>query len=207
MTATLTATLTATRSRRRDLALVAGVPLLWAVVLLLHPTGDPTEVFDVIQDEHSAWMFVHLTTVAFIPLMAVVVHHLLRGVESTPARISRWAMPAFITTYGAFEALMGLGTGIIVGSAHAADPARADLLQDFMDSGWIRLVEQLGTLSLGVMLVGAAFALRRAGRIGPWNVAAIFVAAAPISFHVPPFGQVGLVLFVAAVLPALGRPG
>ena len=197
-------TTTTARSRRADVALVLGVPLLWAVVLLFHPTGDPEKALEVIRADHGAWMFVHVTMVAFIPLMAVAVHRLVRGVDSTPARISRWAMPLFVAAYGAFEALMGLATGILAGTADGADdPARAEMVQDLMHSRVLANLERVGSLAWGVVLVAAAFALRRAHRIGPWSVTGFVVAAPLIAVHAPPFGPVGLAVFVAAALPAL----
>ena len=49
-------------------------------------------------------------------------------------------------------------------------------------------------------MIGAAVALRRAYRLG-WAPLALMVLAIPlIALHEPPFGPVGLVMFVGAVL-------
>ena len=59
-------------------------------------------------------MAVHIGMLFFIPLIAVVIYLLLRGVEGTAARVGRWALVPFVVFYGAFETLIGLGNGILV---------------------------------------------------------------------------------------------
>ena len=66
------------------------------------------------QDQVTAWLVVHLGMVVFIPLMAGVVYLLVRGIESTAARVCRIALVLFVVSYGAWEALVGIGTGILV---------------------------------------------------------------------------------------------
>jgi len=214
MTATLSQPLTATtapresrRSRRAELALILGVPVAWALLLLAHPTGDTT-IYDAVHDRLTAWQAVHLGMMAFIPLMALAVHRLLRGIDNTAARISRWALPVFVVTYGAFEAIMGLGTGMLVSSIDTATHAeRVDIVQEFADSPVIAVVENLASLACGVALVAAAFALQRARLIGGKGVTALLLATPLIAMHVPPFGPVGLALFVIVASAALRRAG
>jgi hypothetical protein len=213
MTATLAPT-TALRapdpaptSLRRRLALLVGVPIAWAIVLLFHPTGDGTEVFPVVDGQLGAWMVVHLTMVAFIPLLAMAVHHLVRDLHDLPARITRWALPVFVSVYGAYEALMGVGNGILVATSDdLGTAARAEVVQSFSESSVIARLENVGSLAWGIALVSAAFALQRAHRIRAGSVVALIVAAPLIAMHAPPFGTIGLLLFVAAIRPCL-RPG
>jgi hypothetical protein len=66
---------------RGELAFLIGVPLLWAILLLFHPGGAGDEIYLDVQAKVTRFLVVHIGMVIFIPLMAVVVYLLLRGVE------------------------------------------------------------------------------------------------------------------------------
>jgi lipopolysaccharide export LptBFGC system permease protein LptF len=95
---------------------------------------------------------------------------------------------------------VGLLSNEVNGLPAAEQAAGADALEAYADSGGIAVFEAIGTASLLVALTAAGIALwRRAG--APLAVPVLLVlAAVPIAFHVPPFGQVGLALFIAALL-------
>lgn len=187
--------------------LLIGAPLAWAVLLLFHPTGDGEDFYPVVGDEVTAWMTVHVATLVFVPLIAAVVYLLLRGVEGIAAQVSRAALAFFVLFYATWEALIGIGLGVLSdevnGLPAAEQPAGAKVIEEFADSSVIRAFELIGTASLLVALTAAGVALRR--RAGaPLAVPVLLVlAAVPIAWHVPPFGQVGLALFIAAVLLAV----
>src|SRR3712207_4875762 len=84
------------------------VPLAWAVLLLFHPGGDGTTVYRDLEDNVTAWLVVHMGMMLFIPLMAVAVYLLLRGVDGAAARVSRIALVPFVVCYSAFETLQGI---------------------------------------------------------------------------------------------------
>jgi hypothetical protein len=187
-----------------EVAFLIGVPLAWAVLLLFHPTGDSEDLYPVVGDEVTAWVTVHIGTLLFVPAIAAAVYLLLRGVEGRAAQISRVMLVPFVLFYVTFEVLIGIGVGLLsdeVNGLPAAErPAAAGVLERFADSGLIEVFETIGGLSLVVVLVAAGIALwRRAG--ASVAVPILFVlAAVPMAFHVPPFGQVGLALFIAAAL-------
>jgi hypothetical protein len=189
---------------RAEVAFLVGVPVAWAILLLFHPTGDGDEFYPIVADETTAWVTVHVATLLFIPLMAGVVYLLLRGVEGGAARVSRIALAPFVLFYAAWEALIGIGLGLLVddvnGLSAAEQATGAELVEEFADSTVIRVFELIGTGALIVALSAAALALRR--RAGaPLAVPFLLVLAAlPIAWHVTPFGQLGLALFLAAVL-------
>ena len=129
---------------------------------------------------------------------------LLRGVGGPAARVSRIALASFVLFYATWEALVGVGLGLFVDAVNglpaAEQAAGAKAVEEFADGGVIRAFELVGTASLLIALTAAGIALR--GRAGaPLAVPILLVLAAiPIAWHVPPFGQVGLALFIAAVL-------
>ena len=191
-----------------ELAFLIGVPLLWAVLLLFHPGGEGTAVsYAELQDKVTAWMVVHLGMMLFIPLMGAVVYLLLRGVEGTAARISRIALVPFVVFYSTWEALQGIGVGILVDEVNGLPETEratgADLVPDFADNVLIRdfgVFGSIGSLALITSMIAAGVALRRhAG--APFAVAALLgVSGFLITAHPPPYGPAGLALFIVAVL-------
>jgi hypothetical protein len=124
---------------RPELAFLIGVPVAWAVLLLFHPTGEGEAItYAELQDEVTAWLVVHLGMMLFIPLMAVAVYLLLRGIGGTAARVSRIALIPFVIFYGAFETLQGIGVGTLVddlnGLSGLDQATREDLTQDFAEN-------------------------------------------------------------------------
>jgi hypothetical protein len=191
-----------------ELAFLIGVPLLWAVLLLFHPGGEGTAVsYSELQDKVTAWMVVHLGMMFFIPMMAVVLYLLVRGVKGTAARVSRIALVPFVIFYSTWEALQGIGVGILVDEVNKLPDAEratgAALVRDFADSILIRnfgVFGNIGSLALIVAAIAAGIALRRHAGASLAAAALLGVSGFLITAHPPPFGPTGLVLFIAAVL-------
>jgi hypothetical protein len=211
-----------------ELAFLIGVPLLWGILLLFHPGGEGTEItYQEVQDKVTAWLVVHIAMMLFIPLMAAVVYLLLRGIEGTAARICRIALVPFAIFYSAWEALQGIGVGILVDEVNALPQAEraatgADLVHDFADNILIRnfgVFGNVGSLALITAMIAAGVALHRHAS-APLSVPVLLgVSGFLITAHPPPYGPAGLVLFIAAVFlfvrsragarapGALGQPG
>lgn len=183
-----------------ELAFLVGVPLLWGILLLFHPVGD--EFYPTIEDHLTRWLTVHLGSMLFIPLMAGVMFLLLRGIEGTAAWVGRIALAVFAVVYLVYEALVGIGAGLLVDNLSGPASQRADLVDDYMDSQIITVLEPVGSAGWIVAAIAAAVALsRRAdGRRSVAVVLLLVLSAVPITFHVTPFGPVGLTMFIAAIL-------
>jgi hypothetical protein len=201
------------RYSRRTVAFLVGVPLAWGILLLFHPRGDGTAIYADIHDQVTAMLVVHVGMMLFIPLMAVAVLLLLRGVEGTAAQGARIALVPFVVLYGAWETLQGIANGVLVhelnGLPATERPAGAELIQRFAENPIVRDLGVLalpGSLGLITALILAGVALRRhAG--APVAVAGLLgLSGVLITAHPPPFGPVGLGLFIAAVL-VLARAG
>ena len=184
-------------------AFLYAVPLAWALLLLLHPTGEGEDFYPIVSDEVTTWQIVHLGTLIFVPLMAGVVLLLLRGLTGRAALVSRVALVAFAVFYLAWEVLIGIGNGVLIDQVNGLDgaerPVGASIVEIYADSGLISTLEMIGTGAWIVALVAAGVALvREAG--APWVVLGLlFLSALPTAWHVAPFGQGGLLLFFAAV--------
>jgi hypothetical protein len=199
--------MTTHRFSSSQLAFMAGVPLLWGILLLFHPGGDANDVYGALQDNVTRFLVVHIGMLVFIPLMALVVYLLLRGVEGTAARVSRIALVPFVVFYSAWEVLQGIANGILVHQVNALPASERatgiSLVQDFAENILVRDLGVFGTIgSLGLIasLIAAGIALRREAG-APLSVPILLgLAGVLITAHPPPFGPTGLALFIAAVL-------
>jgi signal transduction histidine kinase len=184
-----------------EVAFLVGVPLLWGILLLFHPVGD--EFYAAVADNLTRWLAVHLGSVLFIPLMAGVMFLLLRGVEGTAALVGRIALAVFAVVYLVFEAVVGIGTGLMVDNIDGLPAAeRADLVDDYIESSIVQVLEAVGSAGWIVAALAAAAALSRRAD-GSRSVAIVLLlvlSAVPITFHVTPFGPVGLAMFIGAIL-------
>jgi hypothetical protein len=191
-----------------EIAFMVGVPAAWAILLLFHPLGGDS-FYELIADNVTAWITVHLGMGIFVPLFAGVICLLLRGVKSTAATVSRVGLAVFAVLYAAWELVLGVGTGILADETNALPAAQqsvgADLVDSYADSGVIQVLSVVGSVGLAVGMIGAAVALRRAYGLG-WIPLALMVISLPlIAIHEPPFGPVGLGLFIVAVLLLVRR--
>lgn len=140
--------------------------------------------------------------------MAGAVYLLVRGIEGTAARVCRVALVLFVVFYGAFEVLVGIGTGILVddinGLAASDRAAAAPLVEEFNDNFLIRgpigVFTSIGSLAFITATIAAGVALRREAA-APLSVAILLgLSGFLITAHPPPYGPVGLALFIAAIL-------
>jgi hypothetical protein len=196
------------RFSRDQLAFLIGVPLAWAVLLLFHPTGEGEAIsYADVQDQVTAWLVVHIGMMIFIPLMAVAVYLLVRGIEGTAARVSRIALVPFVVFYSAFEVLVGIGTGILVhdvnGLAASEKAAGASLVNEFTDNVLIRgfgVFPSIGSVAFIVASIAAGIAIRRHAAAPVAVPVLLGLSGFLITAHPPPYGPTGLALFIAAVL-------
>ena len=192
---------------RGEVFFLIGAPLAWALLLLFHPGGEGTEVYLDVRDQVTRMLVVHVGMMIFIPLMAVVVYVLLRDVGGVAAQVSRIALVPYVIFYGAWEALYGIGLGILGHEVNAlAETERAvgaALMQGFADHFLIRgfgVFVTIGSLAFIIATIAAGIALRR--NAGASLAVAILLGLSGflITAHPPPFGPTGLALFIAAVL-------
>jgi hypothetical protein len=187
----------------RRLFLVA-TPLTLAVVLWFHPPGG-SNVYAGVRGDVSAWLFVHVVVLVFLPLLAIAAYLLLSGLQSRPATVSRVALIFFLVFYTAWEATVGLGTAVLVDSANGLPAGEqtvvADAIQHY-NRNWIiadpSVSLVVGSLGWLVAMAAAAVAFRRAG--AGWPVPVLVAFASLFAIHPPPVGPAGLVCFASAAV-------
>jgi hypothetical protein len=196
------------RFARPELAFVTAAPLAWAVLLVFHPVGDTTAFYPTITESITRWQTVHLGMMLFIPMMGGALYLLLRGVGGGAARVGRIAVVPFVLFYGAFELLVGVGTGMLVTEVDALPESQralgAELVEDFAGSPIPLAFTVIGGLSLVTAMLATGIALSNTAtglrRFAP--LVLLGLSAPLIGIHEPPAGPIGLVLFVGAALLA-----
>ena len=192
---------------RREVLFLVGVPLAWAILLLFHPGGEGKELYLDLQDQVTRMLVVHIGMLLFIPLMAVVVYVLLRGVEGTAALVSRVALAIFVVFYGAWEAMYGIGLGVLGDAVNGLPEAEratgATVIQEYGEHVLLRgfgVLVTIGSVAFITAMIAAGIALRHhAG--APLAVPILLgLSGVLITAHPPPFGPTGLALFIVAVL-------
>ena len=183
---------------RAEIAFVVGVALAWAVLLLFHPVGDT--LYEAASSNTTAWLAVHVGTMLLLPALAAALFVVLRHFDGTAAVVARVALVVFALFYTAFEILVGVGVGLLVDTS-----APEEVVTAYGDARLLGVFETLGSLAWLVAVTAAGVAMyRRAHTATSIAAVLLFVISAPaVAFHVPPFGQVGLFLFVVALLLAL----
>ena len=184
---------------------LVATPLILAFVLWFHPAGG-SDVYEDVREDVGAWLFVHTVFLFFVPLLAIATYLLLRGVESRAATVSRVALVFFLVFYTAYEATVGVSTGILVDHANGLPASEqavvADAIQDLNRNPILTdpsVAFVLGGLGWIVAMVAAAVAFRRTG--SGWPVTLLLGFSALFAVHPPPVGPVALVCFaIAAVL-------
>jgi len=179
-------------------------PALFSIVNYRHPILT-APIYCSVSPHLSWWSTLHLLNLGLFALLGLAVYLLLGGVHNAAANLSRVALAVFAPLYCAFDALAGLGTGLL---AHLASQlarrdrgrghlprrrmARAHL---FTGAGGMSATPArwLTTLASGlVMLVIAK----------PGVVTALLTLAALLfgAAHVPPTGPLGALCFLAAAV-------
>ena len=186
------------------LGFIIGVPAAWAILLLFHPLGDPGDFYPTIDGHVTAWLTVHIGMGIFIPLFAGAVYILLGGIGGRAAAVSRIGLAVFAIFYAAYELVLGVGTGILTEQINDLPQGQqatgVEVLESYADSGIISVLSIIGSIGLGVAMIGAAVALRAAYGLG-WPALVLLLVSVPlIAVHEPPFGPVGLVMFIVAVV-------
>jgi hypothetical protein len=182
-----------------------GAPLLWAILTLVHPSGEG-EISAALQDEVGRWLFVHVAQVVLAPFLALAVWLLLRGIESLAATISRVALVFWLVFFSTYDALAGIASGVLVrqansvsGEERASFSEAADVLFDSHIGGNISWFGVVAAVTWVIVAIAAAVALRGAG--ANWLTTAAAALSALFAFHAGYPAFIGLIaLLVAAFL-------
>jgi hypothetical protein len=175
----------------------AAVALVTAGLLAWHPTDpvDATELTGVL----GRWFAIHLGILVAMPVLAMGVIHLLRGVDTASATIARALIIPAAAFYAAFDALLGIGTGVLVQESGRLSPELRDGAVAVTQSWWevpsmISWVSTLAIVSWTVSTASAGIAAHRQG-LGP--LVAWPLIASSVFFALGHPGATGAIAMVA----------
>ena len=145
-----------------------GAPTLLGLLELGHPAfwmSDP--VIDTVAPIAPWWTALHVAQVPLFALRGVAVVLLLRDVQGHAALISRCAIAVFIVVYPAFDAAVGIASGVMLQNLSALDAAgRAAVEPALWALFWgpvTGTMAIIGAVPWLVALAAAALAWRQAG--------------------------------------------
>lgn len=165
--------------------LTAGVPLLFAAILLLHP--DPGSNPPLTLEGHfGPWYFVHFGTLFLTPLLAAAAWTLLDGLHGRLVHVARWSLFPFMVFYVSWEALTGIGSAWLAEAALALPPDAREAMTPLLADWWGSLSSMHWMAGIGlaawlVFIAGAAVVHWRANSPNIVVIALAFAALYPIA--------------------------
>lgn len=179
------------------------VPLLVAVTVATHP-ADPLLPEDL-GLALSRYIWIHLALLVLIPLLGIVIWMLMRGLVGPPASVTRFLLFPAVAMYAAFDALVGIATGVLAREALNLEPSLLPGASALMER-WTNLPAPLSLISGGgtvlwVVTVGlAGYSHLRSGssRLTGWAL----LASAPLFGwgHPRLTGVLGMAALLVAVV-------
>lgn len=141
------------------------VPVALAALLAAHPLlgFDPF----VLEGRLTRWFAVHYGLLVLLPALGGVAWATLRGFTGPFALAGRGGVLVFVAFYAAYDALAGLGTGMLLRRALAADEATRAAVSPLLTDWWVTLnphwIATVGAVAWATFTVCAVVLHRRAG--------------------------------------------
>jgi hypothetical protein len=166
------------------------------------------------------WGTLHLLNLALFALTGLAVYLLLEDVHNFAATGGRVAISVFIPLYAAFDALAGIGTGLLAQLTNQLPAAQAAVAEPLIDRYWssptIYALAVSGSIAWVIALLAAAVAVTSPERrrltamvaalvflVGGWARGNLFFAADGVSIR-PAWWLI--TLGAAGAMFAVGRP-
>jgi hypothetical protein len=188
-------------------ALLLGIPGLYVVLGLLHPTVNPE-----LGDETDLFVWLHIAQLFLITGLAFVLWFLVEGLENRAATVARVLIVPFIVAYTALDSILGIAWGIAAETANelpAAEQAGAGALVHEIISGDPDARGLTLYWGAGLLWLAVAVAVVAALRDTAPTPALVLLSAGAAVFtlgHAPPMGPVGMGLFLAGIVWLEFRP-
>jgi hypothetical protein len=188
---------------------LVAVPVAVALVIAGHPP-DPSTATDL-GAQTDLYVWIHVALLFLLPLLGMVVWILLHGLTGAPATLARVLLPVALVFYAAFDALVGIGSGLLAREAlqtTGADLAGAQALAGrwMQIPGPMPIISTVAVMSWTAALLAAAVAHWRAG--SSWLAVGGLALAGPLFGFGHPFvtGVIGMAGLTVAALTVELRP-
>jgi hypothetical protein len=179
-------------------AVLFGVPFLYLVLGLLHPTSNPE-----LGNETGFFIGLHVVQLFLIGGLAYALWLLVEGLDSRVARFARALILPFVIAYTALDAVLGLAWGIAAQKANelpAPDQAAAGRLIHNLNEP--ELFGYIGYFGAGLLWLAVALTVVTAlGKTAPRPALALMALGALVFAlgHARPMGPIGMALFLAGI--------
>jgi hypothetical protein len=154
-------------SKRINRVITLVAPLLVGVLNVTHPMFNPP-VYAGIIHHLSWWIRLHLLNLFLFPLIGLAAFLLVKDAHNLAATVAKLALAIFIPIYAAFDALAGIGTGILVQSAQRLTPGNlttvGPLIDSYWSSGLIYAIAATGSIAWVIAMLSTAVALNNPER-------------------------------------------
>lgn len=189
----------------RSLLFLVG-PLLWAILVLFHPSPADPSPYEAISGVVDRWLAVHVGQLVLAPLVFLAVWRLLADLHSVAATISRAALVVWAVFFSAYDSVQGIATGLLVRYAGglaeeqqaAVSGAIKYLVDDSQLGGNISVLMLFGQGSWLVVAIAAAVALHKGG--AGRAIVALTCLSVIFAMHTAPAAAGMLALFFAGLL-------
>jgi len=184
-------------------AVTLGVPLVLGVLEIGHPALVPSDdIVATLSPIATWWTILHIAQIPLFALLGLAVFLTVRDLEGRAARIARRAIAIFIVVYPAFDAAVGVASGVMLSNVvHPSAESRAALEQVLQALFWGPVTGSLALLGAAcwlIALVAASLAWRKAG--APKTVVALLALSGLLLAvaHIRPFGPLACLAFLIA---------
>jgi hypothetical protein len=145
-------------------AIVIGVPLFVGLLNLTHPAVTAgSSVYHAVVHHLGWWLLLHMLNLVGFALLGLGVWLLVQHHAGVAGTISSVAIAVFVPFYVGFDALIGIGTGVLVQYASTRPQNQLPVLEPaisaYWASGMATILAAVGSIAWGLSMVGAAVAL------------------------------------------------
>ena len=204
-------------SKRIQQILLFAAPILVGLMNLTHPMLRPP-ILNGLINHVSWWITLHILNLALFPLLGLSAYLLVEEVHNLASSLTKVALAVYVPIYAAFDAIAGIGTGILVQNAKQLPPGDLTTVAPLIDAYWtssaLNGVAAAGSIAWVIAMLSAAVALTASNRrrpvavlavviflIGGWAQTNLFLPSQgmtiPISWWLITIGM-GLAMFVMA---------
>lgn len=182
-----------------------GTPSFLAIIELWHPMFYG-QVFDRLSPIIDRWLLIHLLQLPLFGLLAIAVYLLTQSLQGTAASISRTAMGVFAIFYTAFDAIVGISTGVLIRNSknlpinQQAIIAKAveELFYNPIVGDNLSVLAIIGGSAWVVGIIATAIALHQVD--APRFPVILIALSAIFAAHPRPTGPLGMTFFFVAAI-------
>lgn len=188
--------------------ILLGTPAAGLVLSLLHPRPH-APVAAYVGAHLGRWLIVHVAQLGLVALLGVTLWLLVDDLRTAAARVTRVSVVVFLVFYTAFDAIVGIATGVLAALARSAPEGERAAALGLVERFWEARLDP--SLPVGpLILVGDLAWVASAGaaavalyQTGASRLAVVLLAIAGVALgidHPFPTGTIGMAALLAAVV-------